>query len=91
MEDSELAAAEYLNEKVIPKKKRKDNRIESEYFDEIEITDPNTGKKSTHKVKITRYKSAVEKQIGQKGISEELEGNEELGIECETLSEEVDE
>jgi hypothetical protein len=77
MEDSELAAAEYLNESV-QKKKRKDNRIESEYVDEIEITDPVTGKVSIHKVKVIRYKSAAEKQIGQKGISEELEGSEDL-------------
>jgi hypothetical protein len=74
MKDSDLAAAEYLNESVAPKKKRKDSRVESEYIDEIEITDPVTGKVSIHKVKVTRYKSAAEKQIGQKGISEELDG-----------------
>jgi hypothetical protein len=77
MEDSELVVAEHLNEHV-QKKKRKDNRIESEYVDEIEITDPITGKVFKHKVKVTRYKSAAEKQIGQKGISEELEGSEDL-------------
>jgi hypothetical protein len=91
MEDSELAAAEYLNETMTPKKKRKDSRIETEYFDEIEITDPDTGKKSIHKVKITRYKSSVEKQIGQKGISEELESSEELNVEYEASGEEADE
>ena len=77
MGDSGLEAAEYLNESM-QKKKRKDNRIESEYTDEIEITDPVTGKVSIHKVKVVRYKSAAEKQIGQKGISEELEGSEDL-------------
>ena len=69
------------------KKKRKDNRIETEYFDEIEIKDPETGKITKHKVKVTRYKSSVEKQIGQKGISEELEGTEELNYEFDTLDE----
>ncbi|CAB4125219.1 hypothetical protein UFOVP53_83 [uncultured Caudovirales phage] len=91
MENLELKAAKYLNETMQTKKKRKDTRIEAEYFDEIEITDPMTGKKSMHKVKVTRYKSAVEKQIGQKGISEELESNEELNYEYDTSNEEVDE
>ena len=68
-------------EEVIIKKKRKDSRIESEYLDEIEITDPITGKNSIHKVKVTRYKSAVKKQINQKGISEILEGSEDLDYE----------
>ena len=91
MENSELEAAEYLNETMLPKKKRKDSRIEAEYFDEIEITDPVTGKKSIHKVKVTRYKSSVEKQIGLKGISEELEGSEELNYEYDASNEEADE
>ena len=78
-------------EEVVIKKKRKDSRIESEYLDEIEITDPITGKKSMHKVKITRYKSAIEKQIGQKNISEELENNEELNYKYDTSSKEIDE
>lgn len=60
------------------KKKRKDPRIESEEFEEIPITDPITGKVSFYKVKVTKYKSAAEKQIGNKGISEELEGSEDL-------------
>lgn len=87
MKDSELEAAEYLNEKMIPKKKRKDSRVESEYVDEIEITDPITGKVSIHKVKVTRYKSAVEKQIGQKGISEELETGEDLAYDWDFTEE----
>lgn len=66
------------NESNETKKKRKDPRIESEDFEEIPITDPITGKVSIHKVKITKYKSAAEKQIGNKGISEELEGSEDL-------------
>ena len=76
-EDTELEATKYLNEHV-GRKKRKDNRVEMEYTDEIELTDPDTGKVTIHKVKVTRYKSAVEKQIGQKGISEELETSEDL-------------
>lgn len=75
-EDSKLEEVKYLNEH-IGRKKRKDNRIEMEYTDEIELTDPETGKITIHKVKVTRYKSAAEKQIGLKGISEEL-GNDEL-------------
>lgn len=60
------------------KKKRKDPRVESEEFEEIPITDPTTGKITICKVKVTKYKSAAEKQIGNKGISEELEGSEDL-------------
>lgn len=55
------------------RKKRKDPRIESEYFEEIEITNPITGKKETHKAKITRYKAVGEKLIGNKGVSDELD------------------
>lgn len=57
------------------KKKRKDPRIESVEYEDIPITDPITGKVSILKVKVTKYKSAAEKQIGMKGISEELEGD----------------
>ena len=32
-------------------------KIEKEYWEEVEITDPNTGKKIKQRVKITRYKS----------------------------------
>jgi hypothetical protein len=39
-----------------PKKKRKDRRVEREYSDWVEVTDPVTGKKIKQKVKITRYK-----------------------------------
>lgn len=86
MKDSDLEAADFLNEHVM-KKKRKDNRIESEYIDEIELTDPITGKVSIHRVKVTRYKSAAEKQIGQKGISEELEGSEDLAYDWDFTEE----
>lgn len=62
------------------KKKRKDPRIESVEYEDIPITDPITGKVSILKVKVTKYKSAAEKQIGMKGISEELEGSEDLNF-----------
>ena len=56
-----------------PRKKRKDNRIEKEYFEEIELTDPN-GKKIVQNVKITRYRAVGSAPIGNKGIPEvELE------------------
>ena len=54
-----------------PRKKRKDNRIELEYFDEIEVTNPVTGEITKQKVKITRYKAVGTKLVGNKGISDE--------------------
>jgi len=57
-----------------PRKKRKDPRILEEVFEDVEITDPNTGKKTIQKVKITRYKPVGEKKVGNKGLQElELE------------------
>lgn len=54
------------------KKKRKDPRIESEYFEEIEVRDPNTGKVSIQKVKIVRYKASnAPKPVGNKGMPDE--------------------
>ena len=55
------------------KKKRKDPRVECEYEEEVELTDPETGKKFKQKVKITRYKAVGKKPVGNKGIAEELE------------------
>lgn len=55
------------------RKKRKDPRVEKEFFEEIEITDPKTGEKKIQKVKITRYKAVGEKLVGNKGVSEEIE------------------
>lgn len=40
-----------------PKKKRKDRRVEKEYFDWIEVKDPTTGNVIRQKVKITKYKT----------------------------------
>lgn len=50
------------------KAKRKDPRVEKEYWDEMEITDPVTGEKSIHRVKITQYKAIKAKPVGNKGI-----------------------
>lgn len=56
------------------KRKRKDPRIEKEYFEEIELTDPVTGEKTIQKVKITRYKpSGMPKPLGDKLISKDEE------------------
>jgi hypothetical protein len=49
---------------------KKNDNIESEYWEEVVLTDPTTGKKLTQKVKITRYKSQVNKD---KGVTEEIE------------------
>ena len=54
-----------------PKKKRKDKRIEKEYFEEVELIDPKTGEKVIQKVKITRYKAVGSKPVGNKGIPDE--------------------
>jgi hypothetical protein len=52
-------------------KKRKDPRVESQQFEEIEITDPVTGKKSIQKVLVTRYKPIEKKPVGNKGVPDE--------------------
>ena len=62
-----------MTEDIKPNKRRKDPRIEKEYFEEIEVTDPLTGKKIKQKVKITRYRATGSNPVGNKGISEELE------------------
>lgn len=56
-----------------PRKKRKDPRIENEFFEEVELTDPATGIKTKQKVKIVRYKTVGVKKVGNKGLSEEVE------------------
>jgi hypothetical protein len=54
--------------------KRKDPRIECEYFEDIEVVNPKTGEKTIQKVKVTRYKAAGgPKELGNKGVSEEIE------------------
>ena len=45
----------------------KDRRIEKEYFEEIEVTDPN-GKLIKQTVKITRYKAVGSKPVGRKDL-----------------------
>lgn len=65
-----------MNKNKTKKSKKKDPRIEEEFYEEIEVTCPNTGKKIKQKVKVTRYKAVGPKPVGNKGISEEL--NEEI-------------
>jgi hypothetical protein len=55
--------------KRVQKTPRKDPRIESEWLEDVEITDPKTGKKQIHRVKVTRYKPAKDDRA--KGIFEE--------------------
>lgn len=56
------------------RKKRKDPRIEQEYFEDIEVTNPKTGEKIIQRVKITRYKSTGGPiEPGNKGISQDIE------------------
>lgn len=50
--------------------KANNDLVEKESFEEIELTDPITGKKFLQKVKITRYKSPM---LDKKSIIEELE------------------
>lgn len=64
------------------KKKRKDPRVEEEYFEEVELTDPATGKVIKQKVKITRYRATgMPKVEGNKGLPDE-----EVELEFDELS-----
>jgi hypothetical protein len=49
---------------------KKNDNIEDEYWEVVELTDPITNKKFTQKVKITKYKTP---NAEGKGIAEELE------------------
>jgi hypothetical protein len=49
---------------------KKNENIEDEYWEVIELTDPITNKKFTQKVKITKYKTP---NVRGKGVAEELE------------------
>lgn len=49
---------------------KKNDNVETEYWETITLTDPVTGKSITQKVKITKYKTP---DIKGKGIAEELE------------------
>ena len=62
------------------KKKRKDRRVESEYYDEVEFTDPSTGKKIKQKVKVTKYKTKGDR-FNRKPVISEEELNYELSTE----------
>lgn len=63
-EDSEQSS-------VKPKKKRKDRRVEREYSDWVEVTDPVTGEVIRQKVKITRYKTKGNRFAAKPAIEEE--------------------
>lgn len=52
------------------KSKKKDDRIEVEYFEEIEYTCSKTGEKKIKQVKVTRYKAVGERPVGNKGLPE---------------------
>jgi len=54
-----------------PKKKRKDRRVEREYFDWVEVTDPTTGEIIKQKVKITRFKTKGDRFNKKTVVSEE--------------------
>lgn len=71
------------------KKKRKDPRIVSESFEDVELTDPVTGKKIIYNAKITRYKPVGSKPVGNKGtgvVDEDID----LEIESEILDLKLD-
>ena len=55
-----------------PKKKRKDRRVEKEYSDWIEYTDPLTGKIVRTKAKVTRYKTKGDRFNKKSVVDEEL-------------------
>lgn len=55
--------------KVKEKKERKDPRIECEYFEDVEVIDPATGKKIIQRIKVVRYKTV--KNESSKGVLEE--------------------
>lgn len=54
-----------------PKKKRKDRRVEREYYDFIEVTDPTTGKVIKQRVKVTKFKTKGDRFNYQPAIKEE--------------------
>lgn len=49
---------------------KKTDDIEKEYFEEVELTDPITGKRFKQKVKIIRYKT---QNADKKSVLDELE------------------
>lgn len=54
-----------------PKKKRKDRRVEQEYFELIEVKDPSTGEIIKQRVKITKYKTKGDRVKFKPVITEE--------------------
>lgn len=54
-----------------PKKKRKDRRVEKEYWDWVEVKDPTTGETIKQKVKITKFKTKGDRFNKKTVVSEE--------------------
>ena len=46
--------------------------VESEVYEDIEVVDPNTGKKTIQRVKVTRYKPKIIKPAPETGDSDEV-------------------
>ena len=67
--DIKNAKKKSSKKKTKEKKTKRDPRIESEYFEDIEMTDPLTGKKIIQRVKVVRYKTV--KSESSKGVLEE--------------------
>ena len=53
-----------------PKKKRKDRRVEREYYDFIQVKDPISGQLIKQKVKITKYKAKGDRFSYQPAVEE---------------------
>jgi len=54
-----------------PKKKRKDRRVEREYYDFIQVKDPISGQLIKQKVKITKYKTKGDRFNYQPAVEED--------------------
>lgn len=53
-------------------KKRKDSRIESEFYEDYKYTNPDTGVTTTKRVKVTKYKPVGAKKVKVKDFSKEI-------------------
>ena len=57
-------------------KKRKDSRIESEFYEDYEYTNPDTGVTTIKRVKVTKYKPVGAKKVKAKIFTKEVEMDE---------------
>lgn len=73
MEDKEVTqdTQDLTNSSDKPKKKRKDRRVEREYFDLIEVVDPSTGEIIKQRVKITKYKTKGSMHRSKPAVTED--------------------